>query len=91
MIKHTEPVPDPRAVNQDKKNMLFSVSFHPQTPPATVGFYSYLNTHKFLEESSYQIMIALTLALMVFGTGTTNVIINLTINPNSSLIIKSSW
>lgn len=26
MIKHTDPVPDPRAVNQDKKNMLFSVS-----------------------------------------------------------------
>ncbi|XP_014817799.1 PREDICTED: sarcoplasmic/endoplasmic reticulum calcium ATPase 1-like, partial [Calidris pugnax] len=26
VIKHTEPVPDPRAVNQDKKNMLFSVS-----------------------------------------------------------------
>uniref|UniRef100_A0A8B9X866 Calcium-transporting ATPase n=1 Tax=Bos mutus grunniens TaxID=30521 RepID=A0A8B9X866_BOSMU len=24
VIKHTEPVPDPRAVNQDKKNMLFS-------------------------------------------------------------------
>lgn len=26
MIKHTDAVPDPRAVNQDKKNMLFSVS-----------------------------------------------------------------
>ncbi len=26
IIKHTDPVPDPRAVNQDKKNMLFSVS-----------------------------------------------------------------
>lgn len=25
VIKHTESVPDPRAVNQDKKNMLFSV------------------------------------------------------------------
>ncbi|TRY65012.1 hypothetical protein DNTS_024664 [Danionella cerebrum] len=25
VIKHTDPVPDPRAVNQDKKNMLFSV------------------------------------------------------------------
>ena len=24
VIKHNEPVPDPRAVNQDKKNMLFS-------------------------------------------------------------------
>uniref|UniRef100_A0A4W6DD00 Calcium-transporting ATPase n=1 Tax=Lates calcarifer TaxID=8187 RepID=A0A4W6DD00_LATCA len=24
VIKHTDPVPDPRAVNQDKKNMLFS-------------------------------------------------------------------
>lgn len=27
VIKHTDPVPDPRAVNQDKKNMLFSVSW----------------------------------------------------------------
>lgn len=27
VLKHTDPVPDPRAVNQDKKNMLFSVSF----------------------------------------------------------------
>lgn len=26
VIKHTDPVPDLRAVNQDKKNMLFSVS-----------------------------------------------------------------
>ena len=26
VLKHTDPVPDPRAVNQDKKNMLFSVS-----------------------------------------------------------------
>lgn len=25
VIKHIEPVPDPQAVNQDKKNMLFSV------------------------------------------------------------------
>jgi hypothetical protein len=25
VLKHTDPVPDPRAVNQDKKNMLFSV------------------------------------------------------------------
>jgi Ca2+ transporting ATPase len=25
VIKHTDPVPDPRAVNQDKKNILFSV------------------------------------------------------------------
>lgn len=24
VIKHTEPIPDPRAVNQDKKNLLFS-------------------------------------------------------------------
>ncbi|EHB11840.1 Sarcoplasmic/endoplasmic reticulum calcium ATPase 1 [Heterocephalus glaber] len=24
VIKHTDPIPDPRAVNQDKKNMLFS-------------------------------------------------------------------
>lgn len=27
VIKHTDPVPDLRAVNQDKKNMLFSVSW----------------------------------------------------------------
>lgn len=26
VIKHTELIPDPRAVNQDKKNVLFSVS-----------------------------------------------------------------
>lgn len=26
VIKHTDPVPDPRSVNQDKKNILFSVS-----------------------------------------------------------------
>lgn len=26
VIKHADPIPDPRAVNQDKKNMLFSVS-----------------------------------------------------------------
>lgn len=25
VIKHTDPIPDPKAVNQDKKNMLFSV------------------------------------------------------------------
>ena len=24
VIKHNEPVPDPRAVNQDKKNIIFS-------------------------------------------------------------------
>ena len=24
VIKHTDPVPDPRAVNQDKKNIIFS-------------------------------------------------------------------
>lgn len=27
VIKHTDPVPDPRAVNQDKKNILFSVRY----------------------------------------------------------------
>lgn len=26
VIKHADPIPDLRAVNQDKKNMLFSVS-----------------------------------------------------------------
>lgn len=26
VIKHTDVIPDPRAVNQDKKNVLFSVS-----------------------------------------------------------------
>ena len=25
IIKHTDPVPDEKAVNQDKRNMLFSV------------------------------------------------------------------
>ncbi|KAG5284126.1 hypothetical protein AALO_G00023240 [Alosa alosa] len=33
VIKHTDPVPDPRAVNQDKKNMLFSV----RVPTTRVG------------------------------------------------------
>lgn len=28
VIKHTDPVPDPRAVNQDKKNILFSVRYY---------------------------------------------------------------
>jgi len=26
VLKHTDAIPDPRAVNQDKKNILFSVS-----------------------------------------------------------------
>ena len=26
VLKHADPIPDPRAVNQDKKNILFSVS-----------------------------------------------------------------
>ena len=26
VVKHTEPIPDPKAVNQDKINMLFSVN-----------------------------------------------------------------
>lgn len=26
VVKHTDVIPDPKAVNQDKKNMLFSVS-----------------------------------------------------------------
>ena len=26
VIKHTDPIPDQKAVNQDKKNILFSVS-----------------------------------------------------------------
>lgn len=37
VIKHTDPVPDPRAVNQDKKNMLFSVSRHTQPEALGVG------------------------------------------------------
>lgn len=28
VIKHTDVIPDPRAVNQDKKNVLFSVSIY---------------------------------------------------------------
>jgi Ca2+ transporting ATPase len=28
VIKHTDVIPDPRAVNQDKKNILFSVYFN---------------------------------------------------------------
>ncbi|CDQ88383.1 unnamed protein product [Oncorhynchus mykiss] len=34
VIKHTDPVPDPRAVNQDKKNMLFSASIPPPLLPS---------------------------------------------------------
>lgn len=33
VIKHADPIPDPRAVNQDKKNMLFSVSPLCLSPP----------------------------------------------------------
>lgn len=33
VIKHADPIPDPRAVNQDKKNMLFSVSPLRLSPP----------------------------------------------------------
>lgn len=40
VIKHTDPVPDPRAVNQDKKNMLFSVS--EQDHFRLVGLFIYL-------------------------------------------------
>ena len=44
VIKHTDPVPDPRAVNQDKKNMLFSVSlFKPKW--AWVFHHSSLHIH----------------------------------------------
>ena len=28
VIKHTDSIPDPKAVNQDKTNMLFSVSYY---------------------------------------------------------------
>ena len=28
VLKHTDAIPDPKAVNQDKKNMLFSVSLN---------------------------------------------------------------
>ncbi|NWY65175.1 AT2A3 ATPase, partial [Erithacus rubecula] len=35
VIKHADPIPDPRAVNQDKKNMLFSVS--PLPPGKCIG------------------------------------------------------
>lgn len=37
ILKHTDPVPDPRAVNQDKKNMLFSVSLHVATCQLQLG------------------------------------------------------
>lgn len=33
VIKHADPIPDSRAVNQDKKNMLFSVSPLHLSPP----------------------------------------------------------
>src|SRR6218665_341655 len=31
VLKHTDAIPDPRAVNQDKKNILFSVNRLPDT------------------------------------------------------------
>ena len=38
VIKHADPIPDPRAVNQDKKNMLFSVSPLMPVPTSPVVF-----------------------------------------------------
>lgn len=32
VLKHTDPIPDEKAVNQDKKNILFSVSIHRGVP-----------------------------------------------------------
>lgn len=39
VIKHTDPIPDPRAVNQDKKNMLFSVRVFSSIFMLQHGFY----------------------------------------------------
>ena len=39
VIKHCDPIPDPRAVNQDKKNMLFSVSTYLQSDRWSVSTY----------------------------------------------------
>ncbi|MGH0135214.1 UNVERIFIED_CONTAM: hypothetical protein FKN15_061003 [Acipenser sinensis] len=44
VIKHTDPVPDPRAVNQDKKNMLFSV-------PADIRLTSIISTTLRVDQS----------------------------------------
>ena len=42
VIKHTDPIPDPKAVNQDKTNMLFSVSaFLPLTTKLEIRTVSY--------------------------------------------------
>ena len=42
VIKHTDPIPDPKAVNQDKTNMLFSVSaFLPLTTELEIRTVSY--------------------------------------------------
>lgn len=54
VIKHTDPVPDPRAVNQDKKNMLFSVSFNsvhiPTHSAELLALPVYLFSNSFLEK-----------------------------------------
>lgn len=41
VLKHTDPVPDPRAVNQDKKNMLFSVSLPEIETVLVIVLYTY--------------------------------------------------
>ena len=38
VLKHTDPIPDEKAVNQDKKNMLFSVQL---PPPITLCLVPY--------------------------------------------------
>lgn len=44
VLKHTEPIPDTRAVNQDKKNILFSVSSIILTLSYTICFMLSLRT-----------------------------------------------
>lgn len=44
VLKHTDPVPDPRAVNQDKKNMLFSVSLLEIETVLVIVLYTYTQT-----------------------------------------------
>lgn len=59
VIKHTDPVPDPRAVNQDKKNMIFSVSN--STPFKSFHYYLHLSVYTYKAN-----FILLRLFLLVF-------------------------
>lgn len=53
VLKHTDPVPDPRAVNQDKKNMLFSVSLFMSL--CSMRTYTHTHTQSHVDPNRLQI------------------------------------